>query len=116
MESNYISNSDELSLCLPDSLSINGLVVDDVGSDNTKSRKSWRLWVSFAMLFLCTFPSAIDATILAVALPQIAQDLKGTSILTFWSEMSFLLAKTIVQPSEILRLLMSLIRSMGKHV
>src|SRR5271170_5785719 len=107
MESNYISNSDELSLCLPDSLSINGLIVDDVGSDNTKSRKSRRLWVSFAMLFLCTFPSAIDATILAVALPQIAQDLKGTSILTFWSEMSFLLAKTIVQPSEILRLLMS---------
>jgi hypothetical protein len=112
---NYISNSSEVSLCIPDSVSINRLV-DDVGGDNTKSRKSWRFWVSFAMLYLCAFPSAIDATILSTALPQIALDLKASSILTFWCATSFLLAKTIVQPSEILRLLMSLIRSMGKHI
>jgi hypothetical protein len=116
LPANHISNSSELSLCLPDSLSINGLVVDDVGTDKAKSRKSWSFWAACTMLYLCAFLSSVDATILSTALPQIAQDLKGTSILTFWCAMSFLLAKTVVQPGEIVHLLMSLIRSMGKHI
>jgi hypothetical protein len=64
----------------------------------TKPRKSWRFWVAFVFLFLCSFVSSIDATILGTALPQIADDLNGTSILTFWCATAFFLAKTVVQP------------------
>ena len=62
------------------------------------TRKSWRFWVAFFVLILCTFLSSIDATILATALPPITKELNGTTILAFWCATSFLLAKTVVQP------------------
>ena len=66
------------------------------------------------VLLLCTLLSAIDATILATALPAIAQDLHGTSILAFWCATSYLLAKTVVQPGYSPPLKSN--RSMGQHV
>jgi MFS family permease len=43
--------------------------------------------------------AALDATSLSVALPIIAQKLKGTAIEAFWSGTSFLLTSTVFQPS-----------------
>ena len=54
----------------------------------------------FLFLFLCAFISSIDATILGTALPQIAEELNGTSTLTFWCATAFFLAKTVVQPGS----------------
>lgn len=76
-------------------------IVDSESADAAKKRKSWRFWVALAFLFLCAFISSIDATILGTALPQIAEELRGTSILTFWSATSFILAKTVVQPGKL---------------
>ena len=81
--------------------SSNEVVVDAAAaaaSDANTKRKSWRFWAAFTFLFLCAFISSIDATILGTALPQIAEELNGTSILTFWCATSFFLAKTVVQP------------------
>jgi MFS family permease len=75
-------------------------VVDSESTNATKKRKSWRFWVALAFLFVCAFISSIDATILGTALPLIAEDLQGTSVLTFWSATSFILAKTVVQPGK----------------
>jgi hypothetical protein len=61
-------------------------------------KKSWRFWVAFIVLLLCAFLSSIDATILATALPTIAQELNGSSILAFWCGTAYLLAKTVLQP------------------
>jgi hypothetical protein len=66
--------------------------------ENAVPRKSWRFWGAFIVLLLCAFLSSIDATILATALPSIAQELNGSSILAFWCGTSYLLAKTVLQP------------------
>jgi MFS family permease len=63
-------------------------------------KKSWRFWIAFFTLGVCALISSIDATILATALPPIAEELKGSSILAFWCATSFLLAQTVVQPSN----------------
>jgi hypothetical protein len=73
-------------------------VVNEASADVGEVRKSWRFWVAFFVLILCTFLSSIDATILATALPPITKELNGTTILAFWCATSFLLAKTVVQP------------------
>ena len=46
-----------------------------------------------------TLVVALDATSLSVALPTIAQKLKGTAIEAFWSGTSFLLCSTVFQPA-----------------
>jgi hypothetical protein len=76
------------------------VAADEPSDAATKTTKSWRFWIAFAFLFLCAFISSIDATILGTALPQIAEELNGTSILTFWCATSFFLAKTVVQPGS----------------
>ena len=60
--------------------------------------KSGRFWIAFFMLNLTAFISALDAVIIAAALPAIASDLRGTSNQAFWSGTAFLLAATITQP------------------
>ena len=60
--------------------------------------KSGRFWVAFFMLNLTAFISALDAVIIAAALPAITSDLGGNSNQAFWSGTGFLLAATITQP------------------
>jgi hypothetical protein len=65
---------------------------------NVFAGKSGRFWIAFSMLNLTAFISALDAVIIAAALPAITSELKGTSNQAFWSGTSFLLASTITQP------------------
>jgi hypothetical protein len=62
------------------------------------SGKSGKFWASFSLLTLTAFISALDAVIIAAALPAIADELGGTSNQAFWSGTAFLLASTITQP------------------
>jgi hypothetical protein len=57
--------------------------------------KSWRYFAAVVFLFLCTFISALDS---CIALPQIAKELDGSSVLTFWCATAFILTKTALQP------------------
>jgi len=63
--------------------------------------KTWQFWTAVCMLYLCQLLSAIDSTVLSTALPQISQELRGATILTFWCQTSFILTKTVSQPSKI---------------
>lgn len=60
--------------------------------------KSGRFWAAFFTLNLTAFISALDAVIIAAALPAITADLGGNSNQAFWSGTAFLLAATITQP------------------
>jgi Major Facilitator Superfamily len=62
------------------------------------SGKSGKFWASFSLLVLTAFISALDAVIIAAALPAITTELGGTSNQAFWSGTGFLLAATITQP------------------
>ncbi len=59
----------------------------------------WRFFLAFATLSVVTLAAALDATSLSVALPIIADKLKGSAIEAFWSGTSFLLTSTVFQPS-----------------
>lgn len=65
---------------------------------NIWAGKSGKFWTAFAMLNLTAFISALDAVIIAAALPAITADLGGSSNQAFWSGTGFLLAATITQP------------------
>src|SRR5277367_380029 len=65
---------------------------------NIWSGKSGRFWVAFCTLTFTAFISALDAVIIAAALPAITSDLGGNSNQAFWSGTAFLLAATITQP------------------
>jgi Major Facilitator Superfamily len=65
---------------------------------NIFAGKSSRFWLAFVMLVLTAFISALDAVIIAAALPAITTELKGSSNQAFWSGTAFLLASTITQP------------------
>jgi len=60
--------------------------------------KSRRFWIAFLILNLTAFISALDAVIIAAALPAITSELGGSSNQAFWSGTGFLLAATITQP------------------
>jgi MFS family permease len=65
---------------------------------NIFAGKSSKFWIAFATLVLTAFISALDAVIIAAALPAITSDLNGTSNQAFWSGTAFLLVSTITQP------------------
>jgi hypothetical protein len=65
---------------------------------NPFAGKSGRFWTAYATLNLTAFISALDAVIIAAALPAITSELGGTSNQAFWSGTCFLLAATITQP------------------
>ncbi|EWC44586.1 hypothetical protein DRE_06667 [Drechslerella stenobrocha 248] len=58
----------------------------------------WRILLAFITLMVITLAAALDATIISVALPIMARELKGTAVEAFWTGTSFLLASTVVQP------------------
>jgi putative Ca2+/H+ antiporter (TMEM165/GDT1 family) len=53
--------------------------------------------LSYQAILTSLIQAALDATSLSVALPIIAQKLKGTAIEAFWSGTSFLLTSTVFQ-------------------
>lgn len=67
-------------------------------TQNIWGGKSGRFWIAFFMLNLTAFISALDAVIIAAALPVITAELGGSSNQAFWSGTGFLLAATITQP------------------
>lgn len=58
-----------------------------------------RFYLAFVALAILTLMVALDGTSLSVALPIVAQTLKGSALEAFWSGTSFLLASTVFQPS-----------------
>ena len=65
---------------------------------NIWAGKSGRFWIAFVTLNLTAFISALDAVIIAAALPAITSELGGSSNQAFWSGTAFLLAATVTQP------------------
>ena len=65
---------------------------------NIWAGKSGRFWIAFFTLNLTAFISALDAVIIAAALPAITSELGGSSNQAFWSGTAFLLAATVTQP------------------
>ena len=60
---------------------------------------SRRFYLAFLALAVLTLMVALDGTSLSVALPTVAQALRGSALEAFWSGTSFLLASTVFQPS-----------------
>lgn len=58
-----------------------------------------RFYLAFLALAVLTLMVALDGTSLSVAIPTVAQALKGSALEAFWSGTSFLLASTVFQPS-----------------
>lgn len=58
-----------------------------------------RFYLAFAALAVLTLMVALDGTSISVALPIIAQKLRGTAIEAFWAGTSFLLCSTVFQPN-----------------
>ncbi len=74
----------------PSSPVINGTAAFDPG---------WRFYAAFLSTMLLSLAAALDSTSLGVALPTIAQKLKGTAAEAFWCGTSFFLSSTVVQPN-----------------
>jgi MFS family permease len=64
----------------------------------TKPPKSLTFKVSFACLSACNFLSALDAVIMASALPVISNALHATSSEAYWCGTGFLFAQAVSQP------------------
>ncbi|KAK5941359.1 hypothetical protein PMZ80_006637 [Knufia obscura] len=58
-----------------------------------------RFYLAFLALAVLTLMVALDGTSLSVALPIVAEALRGSALEAFWSGTSFLLASTVFQPS-----------------
>ncbi|KAH8645832.1 major facilitator superfamily domain-containing protein [Xylariales sp. PMI_506] len=58
---------------------------------------SWRFWLVFVALFLISFSSSIDMSIIINALPTIVSDIGGESVY-IWIANSFMIAGTVLQP------------------
>lgn len=56
-------------------------------------------YLAFVALATLTLMVALDGTSLSVALPIVAQALKGSALEAFWAGTSFLLASTVFQPT-----------------
>ncbi|RYP77604.1 hypothetical protein DL769_003377 [Monosporascus sp. CRB-8-3] len=63
-----------------------------------KPRKPVSFYMSILALGLLSLITSWDATSLAIALPTITQELHGTTLLSFWANVSFTLAVAITQP------------------
>ncbi|PVI02951.1 putative efflux pump antibiotic resistance protein [Periconia macrospinosa] len=61
-------------------------------------RKPLSFHISFLAINMMVLMVSLDATALAVAIPVITQDLKGTTLEAFWASLSFLLTVAVFQP------------------
>ncbi|KAK1749646.1 MFS general substrate transporter [Echria macrotheca] len=72
------------------------LILDQ--SHSPSAKKPFSFHMSFLALNIMVFIVSLDATILAVAIPEIAHELRGTTLTSFWASISFLLAVVVTQP------------------
>ncbi|KAF7197310.1 MFS transporter L2 [Pseudocercospora fuligena] len=76
--------------------------IEQDGEDETepvlKPRKSLAFYLAFAGLSLLLLVFQMDATCLSIALPTIASELKGTSLESFWANLSYSLCGLVMQP------------------
>ncbi|KAF9775748.1 hypothetical protein IL306_006122 [Fusarium sp. DS 682] len=63
-----------------------------------KQKKSLAFKLSFIGLAATLFVFQVDATALGIALPSIANDLKGSSLESFWANLSYTLCGLVMQP------------------
>ncbi|KAF2708581.1 MFS general substrate transporter [Pleomassaria siparia CBS 279.74] len=73
----------------------NRLVVT-VQGETTK--KTWQFWVIILSLCLIVITVALDGSIIAIALPQITNEIPDAADQYIWIASCFLLAQTVVQP------------------
>ncbi|KAF5664805.1 major facilitator family transporter [Fusarium heterosporum] len=64
----------------------------------TKRKKSLAFKLAFIGLAATLFVFQMDATALGIALPSIANDLKGSSLESFWANLSYTLCGLVMQP------------------
>ncbi|KAG9235259.1 major facilitator superfamily domain-containing protein [Amylocarpus encephaloides] len=67
-------------------------------SEATATKEPLSFWLSFLALNTTVFIVSLDSTALAVAVPRITQDLHGTTLEAFWTNISFILAIVVTQP------------------
>ncbi|KAM0338539.1 hypothetical protein ACHAPU_011299 [Fusarium lateritium] len=82
----------------PSSSGPSSVQIKETGDIPASTTRGWRFYGAFGTLCLVTFIIALDATIICVALPTIAEDIGASAIEAFWCGTSFLLASTIIQP------------------
>ncbi|CZR45605.1 uncharacterized protein FPRO_15219 [Fusarium proliferatum ET1] len=63
-----------------------------------KQKKSMAFRLAFIGLSATLFVFQVDATALGIALPTIANDLKGSSLESFWANLSYTLCGLVMQP------------------
>ncbi|KAI4199273.1 MAG: hypothetical protein LQ350_004733 [Teloschistes chrysophthalmus] len=66
--------------------------------DRRGKKKSWRFFLAFLALAVVAYASALDATSLSIALPEVVKDIGGTTLQSFWAGISFLLTSVLFQP------------------
>ncbi|SLM40557.1 mfs transporter [Lasallia pustulata] len=76
------------------------VAADGVPLETEKSNwnKPLRFYLAFFCLLLMVLMVSIDATALGVAIPTLTTELHGTTVLAFWTNISFMLIVAIVQP------------------
>ncbi|KAK5655829.1 hypothetical protein OQA88_5368 [Cercophora sp. LCS_1] len=62
------------------------------------AKKPLSFHITFLALNIMVLIVSLDATILAVAIPDIARQLRGTTLTAFWASISFMLAVVVTQP------------------
>ncbi|CAG7558287.1 unnamed protein product [Fusarium equiseti] len=67
-------------------------------SSQPKQKKSLAFKLSFIGLAAILFVFQIDATALGIALPSIANELNGSSLESFWANLSYTLCGLVMQP------------------
>ncbi|RYO74664.1 hypothetical protein DL764_010768 [Monosporascus ibericus] len=74
------------------------LDLDTNAGPQPPSRKPVGFYLAFLGLCITIFIYSLDATTLAVAIPAIAAELHGTTLLSFWASISYILAVVVTQP------------------
>ncbi|KAF5677962.1 multidrug transporter [Fusarium heterosporum] len=82
----------------PTSSGSSSVQIEETEDIPASTARGWRFYGAFGTLCLVTFIIALDATIICVALPTIADDIGASAIEAFWCGTSFLLASTVIQP------------------
>jgi MFS family permease len=81
----------------PEAVEEKAMIDHDQTQEQRKQKHSWGFWLVFAALCLVSFISAIDSTIVTVALPTITREIGGEKDYV-WMANVFLFAATATQP------------------
>ncbi|KAK4450481.1 major facilitator superfamily domain-containing protein [Podospora aff. communis PSN243] len=75
-----------------------GVASADAPTTPRRAKKPLSFHMSFLALNIMVFIVSLDATVLAVAIPEIARQLHSTTLQAFWASISFMLAVVVTQP------------------